>query len=215
MFVDCSHCRWRIHADDGGRLPPWCHKCGADLKGKYAKETNENIPLTPDPLPDSETVVDAVDDDAIPTPVPSAAIRSSPTPVAEPAGRMVLAEPPSAKPVERPGRRVNVPQPSTSPPTSPHEPRLRDLLPQEEDDYTTPARILAVVCIFVCALIPLWGLGKLIPSVLGVGGMVSCGSLARNRALDARSRLAGCLFTAVGAWIAAIVLADGGLWLVQ
>jgi hypothetical protein len=191
MFIECVRCQHRIYAESGGRLPPWCTKCGADLVVEPLE-----VAAPPLPPPRAEPV------HAAPAPA-STAVQTAPDPAAPP-GPIVqeICTEPLPERVEVWPEPLPVPPVDAGPTTKLHDPPDRDVMG------------LTTFCIIACALIPLVTKGRTVPTAAALLGVGACLQLGRFRGIDEWVRVGLCYAITVSCWVVALHAMGGFPWLV-
>ncbi len=186
LAISCPSCPHLIPMTAAGdRPPPWCPRCGADLKPRPALEP-------PSPALAAEASKKWND-------------RSEPNPAVTTAPAVVepLPDDIAVAPIEVPA------EPRPTPPLYDE----RRLLPEPPaPKVATPpwANLFAIAC----GLIPLLTLGGAIPMVLGMGGASGCLAVGRNKEMDVTLRIGVCAGITVGCWVALFAIINGMLLLV-
>jgi hypothetical protein len=173
-IATCPHCR-HDHLPPGDRPPPWCCRCGGDLR-----------PAAPAPPP-------AVDEPVALTAAPP----EGPAPDGRWSRQPHRSNPHAAAAV--PPTAALLPPPPPDRPLDPDR-AFREVYGRDRD-AAPPVPAWGYLFIGACGIIPVLTLGGGIPMLLGAGGASLCLKVCRARHLDGVFKFAACVGITAVAWV--------------
>lgn len=176
-IASCPHCRHDHLLPPGDRPPPWCRRCGGDLRAAPA--------ASPPPAADEPVSLTAAPPEQ---PAPEGRWSRQPP--------RVNPHAPAAVPPATAARLL------PSPPDRPLDPdaAFREVYGRDRD-AAPPVPAWGYLFIGACGIIPVLTVGGAVPILLGAGGASLCLKVCRARHMDGMVKFLMCGVITAVAWV--------------